>query len=109
MKKSSEATKVVASYKQNQYQTAINYMTQLGGMKTELAKAINEKEEAERLKLEAFAREEVLRMKIEQLKREREEYEKNVENKMLELQRNIEQQKCKWNTIRKYIIAGPYG
>ena len=40
----------------------------------------------QRLKLEALAHEEVLRMKIEALKCEREEYEKNVENKMLELQ-----------------------
>jgi hypothetical protein len=62
-------------------------------MKAKLAKEMRVKEETERLKLEALAREEVLRMKIEALKREREEYEKNVENKMLELQTNIEQQK----------------
>ena len=44
-------------------------------MKVESAKAIHDKEEAERLKLEALLREEDLCMKFEALKCERDGYE----------------------------------
>jgi len=70
MMKSPEAIKVLASYKKNQYLSAIDYMRHLRRirrMKAKLAKEMRAKEETERLKLEALAREEVLCMKIERI------------------------------------------
>jgi len=93
MMKSPEAAKVMASYTQNQYPVAIDHMTQLGRMNAELAKAMRAKEEAEGLRLEALAREGELCREIEAQKREREENERNLNNKILELQTNTEQQK----------------
>ncbi|PKK46338.1 hypothetical protein RhiirC2_803808, partial [Rhizophagus irregularis] len=90
--KSPEAAKVIASYMQNQYSDAIDYMTQLGRMNAELAKAMKAKEEAETLQLEALAREEEFRREIEAQKHEREESERNFKMKMEELQANIDQQ-----------------
>ncbi|RIA95359.1 hypothetical protein C1645_757653 [Glomus cerebriforme] len=101
MKKSPEATKIIASYKQNQYLSAIEHITQLG---LDLAKGIRDEEEANRLKLEAFAREEELRLQIEALRREREEYEKNAKNKMAELQTNIEQQKKSQDEMKQCFV-----
>ncbi|CAI2173088.1 18359_t:CDS:2 [Funneliformis geosporum] len=92
MMKSPEAAKVIASYMQDQYPTAIDYMTQLGKMNAELAKAMIAKEEAERLRLESIAREEEFRMEMEGQKREREETERLFKIKMLELETNIEEQ-----------------
>ncbi|RIA95360.1 hypothetical protein C1645_488735 [Glomus cerebriforme] len=93
IKKSPEAIKIIVSYKNNQYLSAINHIKQLGIMNAELAKIMRDEEEANRLKLEALAREEQLRLQIEALKRERQEYVNNAKNKILELQTNIEQQK----------------
>jgi hypothetical protein len=81
MKKSPEATKIIASYKQNLYVLAIDHVAQLGA------------KEAGRLRLEAETREEIHRLEIEALKREREEYEKNTNKKMLELQTKLEEMK----------------
>lgn len=88
----------------NQYLEAINYMSQLGRMNAELAKAIHVKEEAERLRIEALAREGELCRKIEAQKREREENEKNFRNKVLELQRNIKQQKKSQEEMQHHLI-----
>ncbi|CAB5209693.1 unnamed protein product [Rhizophagus irregularis] len=87
-----EAAKVIASYMQNQYPTAIEYMTQLGRMNAELAKAMKAKEEAETFRLEALAREEEFHREIEAQKHEREESERNFKTKMEELRANIDQQ-----------------
>ncbi|PKC68049.1 hypothetical protein RhiirA1_534476, partial [Rhizophagus irregularis] len=92
MMKSPEADKIIASYMQNQYPTAIEYMTQLGRMNAELVKVMKAKEEAETFRLEASAREEEFRRKIEAQKYEREENERNFKTKMEELQANIDQQ-----------------
>ncbi|RGB27243.1 guanylate-binding protein [Rhizophagus diaphanus] len=103
-KKSPEATKVISSYKKNQYLFAIDHITQLGRINAELAKAMHAREEAERLRLEALAREEVLLLEIEALKREKEEYEKNINNKILELQTNIEQQNKSQGEMKRRFI-----
>lgn len=103
-KKSPEATKIMSSYKKNQYLSAIGHITQLGRMNAELAKAMHAREEAERLRLETLIREEVLLLEIEALKREREEYEKNVNNKILELLTNIEQQKKSQEEMKRRFI-----
>ncbi|PKY13072.1 hypothetical protein RhiirB3_424812 [Rhizophagus irregularis] len=103
-KKSPEATKVISSYKKNQYLFAINHITQLGRINAELAKVMHAREEAERLRLEALAREEVLLLEIEALKREKEEYEKNINNKILELQTNIEQQNKPQGEMKRQFI-----
>src|SRR5436190_1090848 len=89
---------------QNQYQIAIDFMTQLGGMNAELAKAMHITEEAERIQLEALAREEEVRREIETQRREREENERNFEFKMLELQTNIEQQKNSQEEMQHRLI-----
>ncbi|PKC15476.1 GBP-domain-containing protein [Rhizophagus irregularis] len=102
--KSPEAARVIASYMKNQYSEAIDYMTQLGRMNAELAKAVHAKEEAERLRIEALAREGELCRKIEAQKREREESGKNFGNKILELQRNIEQQKRSQEEMQHRLI-----
>ncbi|POG69004.1 guanylate-binding protein [Rhizophagus irregularis DAOM 181602=DAOM 197198] len=102
--KSPEAARVIASYMKNQYSEAIDYMTQLGRMNAELAKAVHAKEEAERLRIEALAREGELCRKIEAQKREREESGKNFGNKILELQRNIEQQKKSQEEMQHRLI-----
>ncbi|PKK71107.1 hypothetical protein RhiirC2_778833 [Rhizophagus irregularis] len=81
------------AYKTNQYSAAIDYMARLGRINKELAKTMYTREEAHRKQLEASAREEALRIEIELWSREREEYEKNIEIKTLELQANIRQQK----------------
>jgi hypothetical protein len=104
MKKSPEATKIISSYKKNQYLFAIDHITHLGRMNAELAKTMHAREEAERLRLEALAREDVLLLKIEALKREREEYEKNANNKILELQTNIEQQKKSQEEMKRRFV-----
>jgi hypothetical protein len=90
--RSPEAARVIISYKQDQYQTAIDCMKHLGSMKAELAKIMLAKEKVDRLQLEIMEREERYRVEIESLKREREEYKKHFELKMLELQANIERQ-----------------
>jgi hypothetical protein len=102
--KSPEAARIIASYKENQYSEAIDYMTQLGKMNTELAKAVRAKGEAERLRLEALARECELCRKIEAQRREREENEKNIRNNALELQANIEQQKNSQEEMQRRLI-----
>ncbi|RIA94415.1 guanylate-binding protein [Glomus cerebriforme] len=104
MMKSPEAAKIIASYKQNQYPTAIDYMNQLGRMNAELAKAMRDKEEVERLQLESLAREEEFRMEIEAQKRQREETERNFREKMEELQTNMEQQKRSHEEMRQRYI-----
>ncbi|PKY38716.1 GBP-domain-containing protein [Rhizophagus irregularis] len=104
MMKSPEAAKVIASYMQNQYPTAIEYMTQLGRMNAELAKAMKAKEEAETLRLEALAREEEFRREMEAQKYEREENERNFKEKMSELQANIEQQHKSHEEMRERLI-----
>ncbi|CAG8503785.1 uncharacterized protein OCT59_019041 [Rhizophagus irregularis] len=93
MKESPEADKIITSYKTNQYSAAIDYMARLGRINKELAKTMYTREVAHRKQLEASAREEALRIEIELWSREREEYEKNIEIKTLELQANIRQQK----------------
>ncbi|PKC58232.1 GBP-domain-containing protein [Rhizophagus irregularis] len=61
-------------------------------------------ETTKRLRLEALAREEVLLLEIEALKHEKEEYEKNINNKILESQTNIEQQnKLQGEMKRRFI------
>ncbi|CAB4384183.1 unnamed protein product [Rhizophagus irregularis] len=102
--KSPEAAKVIASYMQNQYPTAIEYMTQLGRMNAELAKAMKAKEEAETLRLEALAREEEFRREMEAQKYEREENERNFKEKMAELQANIEQQNKSHEEMKERLI-----
>ena len=92
MMKSPEAAKVIASFMQNQYPTAIEHLTQLGRMNAELGKALVAKEEAQRLQLEALAREEGYRMEIEARKHYHEENERLLRMKMEELQENIEEQ-----------------
>ncbi|CAG8716119.1 771_t:CDS:2, partial [Rhizophagus irregularis] len=104
MMKSPEAAKVIASYMQNQYPTAIEYMTQLGRMNAELAKAMKAKEEAETLRLEALAREEEFRREIEAQKHEREESERNFKTKMEELQANIDQQTRSHEEMKERLI-----
>jgi hypothetical protein len=102
MKKSPESTKIIASYKQNQYLSAIDHVAKLGATLT--AKTMYAKEEADRLRLETEAREEKLRLEIEALKREREEYEKNANKKILELQTNIEQQKKSQEEMKQRFV-----
>ncbi|PKY54489.1 GBP-domain-containing protein [Rhizophagus irregularis] len=102
MKKSPEATKIFASYKKNQYPLAINHVTQVGATST--AETMYAKEEADRLRLETEAREEILRLEIEALKRERDAYETNANKKILELQTNIEQQKKSQEEMRQRFI-----
>ncbi|CAG8493144.1 19720_t:CDS:2 [Rhizophagus irregularis] len=104
MMKSPEAAKVIASYMQNQYSDAIDYMTQLGRMNAELAKAMKAKEEAETLQLEALAREEEFRREIEAQKHEREESERNFKMKMEELQANIDQQNKSHEEMKERLI-----
>ncbi|CAG8518564.1 8233_t:CDS:2 [Funneliformis caledonium] len=104
MMKSPEAAKVIASYMQDQYPTAIDYMTQLGKMNAELAKAMIAKEEAERLRLESIAREEQFRMEIEGQKREREETERLFKIKMMELETNIEEQQRSHEEMKYRLI-----
>ncbi|RIA94822.1 guanylate-binding protein [Glomus cerebriforme] len=104
MMRSPEAAKVIASYIQNKYSEAIDYMAQLGKMNAELAKAMHAKEEAERLRLEALAHEGELRREIEAQRREYEKNKKNFENKMLELQTNIEYQKKSQEEMRSHLI-----
>ncbi|GBC06284.1 hypothetical protein RclHR1_06730010 [Rhizophagus clarus] len=94
MKKSPEATRIIASYRQNQYLLAIDHVTQ------SLRYA---KKEADKLRFEAEAREEILRLKIEALKRKHEEYEKNANKKIFELQTNIEQQKKSQEMKQRFI------
>ena len=93
MKKSPEAIKVIASYKESQLPFATHHLTRFGVIKKELAEAINTKEELVRKQLEELAREEQLREEIKTLKFERDIYQRNVEIKMQELVNNIEQQK----------------
>jgi hypothetical protein len=104
MMKSPEAARIIASYKQNQYSEAIDYMTQLGRTNAELARLIYAKEEAERLRLEALAREEEFRMKIEAQRHEREENERNFREKIAELQANIEQQHKSHEEMKRRLI-----
>jgi len=104
MMRSPEAAKVIASYMQNQYPTAIDHMTQLGRMNAELAKAMQAKEEAERLRLEALAREEEFRREMEAQKHEREENERNFREKMEELQTNIDQQHKSHEEMKQRLI-----
>ncbi|PKB97367.1 hypothetical protein RhiirA5_404242 [Rhizophagus irregularis] len=104
MMKSSEAAKVIASYMQNQYPTAIEYMTQLGRMNAELAKAMKAKEEAETFRLEALAREEEFHREIEAQKHEREESERNFKTKMEELRANIDQQTRSHEEMKERLI-----
>ncbi|RIA95362.1 hypothetical protein C1645_757661 [Glomus cerebriforme] len=101
MKKSPEATKIIALYKQNQYPPAIDHISQLSAELT--AETMHAKEEANRLQLEALAREEILYLEIEALKREREEYVKNAKNKISELLTNIEQQKISQEMKQRFI------
>ncbi|RIA80864.1 hypothetical protein C1645_750836 [Glomus cerebriforme] len=101
MLKSPEA--VIDSYMQNQYSNAIDYLSQMGKMKEELAKAMHAKEEAKRLQLETLVREEEFRVKIEAYTREREEHE-NFKNKFLELQSNIEQQRKSHEEMKQHLI-----
>jgi hypothetical protein len=104
MMSSPEAAKVIASYMQNQYPTAIDYMTQLGRMNAELANAMRAKEEAERLRLESLAREEEFRMEMEAQRHEREETERQFKEKMLELQSNIDQQHKSHEEMKQRMI-----
>ncbi|GES81402.1 guanylate-binding protein [Rhizophagus clarus] len=93
MMKSPEAARVISSYMKNQYFEAIDYMKQLGRMNAKLAEAIHAREEAERLRIEASAREGELRKEFEAQRRERKENEDNFRHKITELQTNVEQQK----------------
>ncbi|CAB5373518.1 unnamed protein product [Rhizophagus irregularis] len=93
MKKSPEANKVITSYKQNQYSTAVDHMTQLGKMNERLAEELHTREEADRLRQEALVLEETIRIRTEAFERDREKFKESVEIKMLELLKNIEQQK----------------
>ncbi|GBB86956.1 hypothetical protein RclHR1_01340023 [Rhizophagus clarus] len=102
--KSPEATKVISSYKKNQYLFAIDYIARLGRINAELAKTMRAKEQAERLRLEALAREEILLLEIKALKREREEYKKNANKKILELQTNIEHQKKSREEMKRRFV-----
>ncbi|GES81403.1 guanylate-binding protein [Rhizophagus clarus] len=104
MMRSPEAAKVIASYMQNQYPIAIDHMTQLGRMNAELGKALRAKEEAERLQLEALAREEEFRREMEAQKYEREENERNFKEKMAELQSNIDQQHKSHEEMKQRLI-----
>ncbi|CAG8711462.1 7620_t:CDS:2 [Rhizophagus irregularis] len=104
MMKSPEGDKIIASYMQNQYPTAIEYMTQLGRMNAELVKVMKAKEEAETFRLEASAREEEFRRKIEAQKYEREENERNFKTKMEELQANIDQQNKSHEEMKERLI-----
>ncbi|PKC01539.1 hypothetical protein RhiirA5_426542 [Rhizophagus irregularis] len=88
MIKSPEADEIIALFK-NQYMAAVDHNKQLGKINAELMKTIQE-EEDKKLQLIICMNEERLRSKIEILKKEREEYERNVNNKILELQANIE-------------------
>ena len=101
MKKSPEADKVIISYKQDQYPAAIDYMARLGRMNTKLEEAMRERDKAERLRLEASVRDEKLRIEIDALKRGRMEYEKNINIKMSELQKNIEKLKKPNDEIKR--------
>ncbi|GBB86955.1 hypothetical protein RclHR1_01340022 [Rhizophagus clarus] len=102
MKKSPEATEIIVSYKQHQYLHAIDHVTQLGATLT--AETMYVKEEADRLLLEAEARVDKLRSEINALTRERKEYEKNANKKILELQTNIEQQKKSQEEMKQRFI-----
>ncbi|CAB4495884.1 hypothetical protein RhiirA1_400802 [Rhizophagus irregularis] len=102
MKKSPEVTKIFASYKKNQYPLAINHVIQVGA--TSMAETMYAKEEADRLRLETEAREEILHLEIEALKRECDAYETNANKKILELQTNIEQQKKSQEEMRQCFI-----
>ncbi|PKY38019.1 hypothetical protein RhiirA4_501365 [Rhizophagus irregularis] len=93
MKKSPEANKVITSYKQNQYSTAVDHMTQLGKMNERLAEELHTREEADRLRQEALVLEETIRISTEAFERDREKFKESVEIKMSELLKNIEQQK----------------
>ncbi|PKY13071.1 GBP-domain-containing protein [Rhizophagus irregularis] len=88
MIKSPEADEIIALFK-NRYMAAVDYNKQLGKINAELTKTIQE-EEDKKSQLIICMNEERLRSKIETLKKEREEYERNANNKILELQANIE-------------------
>ncbi|GBB86957.1 hypothetical protein RclHR1_01340024 [Rhizophagus clarus] len=92
MKQSPEADAIAASYKR-EYQLVIDRIKQLGKMNAELIKAILEEEENKKSQFAIYANEETLRLKIETLKKELEDYERNANNKIFELEENIEQQK----------------
>ena len=101
MMASPEASKVIASYIKNQYPAAIDYMTQLGRMSAELARAM---QEAEKCRLEWLAREEKFRREIETQRRERQENERNFLTKLSELQANIERQQKSNEEMKRRLI-----
>ena len=104
MIQSPEAARVITSYMKDQYPTAIEYMTQLGRMNAELANAMRAKEEAERSRLEAIAREAEFRREMEAQKHEREVVERNFREKMLELQSNIDQQQKSHEEMKQRLM-----
>src|ERR1043165_348997 len=109
IKVSSEAAKVIIAYQENDYKDAIEYVTQTLKMAAELAKEqMNANEEYKRLNLKIKKREEKFKIKIESLKRDRHEYEKNVEAKMAELQANIEQQSNSHEEMKKHLEEKNY-
>jgi len=83
MMRSPEAAKVISSYMQDQYPTAIDYMKRIGKMNEAIANAMHAKEQAERLQLESLAREAEYRMEME------------AQNKNVKKLREISTLKCK--------------
>lgn len=97
MIKSPEADEIIDSYKN------ADHNKQLGKMNVELTKTIPE-EVNKKSQLIICTNEERLHLKIETLKKERTEYERNANNKILELQANIEQQKKSQEELKQSFV-----
>ncbi|CAI2163621.1 20366_t:CDS:2 [Funneliformis geosporum] len=87
-----ETEKIMARFKSQEYQDAITILKSIGILKGELADQIKSMQETEQRYLECAAEENELQIKFDKLKSEHEQVERQLRNKIQELDENIERQ-----------------
>src|SRR6266542_489534 len=87
-----ETEKIMAKFKSHEYQEAIDTLKSIGVLKNELADNFKSVQESEQKYLECVAKEKEMQLRYDKLKNEHEQIEKQLLNKIKELDENVEQQ-----------------